>query len=812
GLAEPAARPMTPLNAYTERLAARPQGSKRPWHRLHVRIVGLFLGLLLLVQAVSYVVLRQDIDARAAQQVAGDLRTSEVVLRRLLAQNAQQRAETALKSSADAAFRSAVAKADPAGIQASLEAQFAGSGAAVAMVTDLDRNLRASIPPQATSFNSLARATLNLGSEVPDAQLALLEGRPLQLVSVPIRAPQWVGQLVLGFELTADLVKDVASLSPVKLVFLSRLRGQAAWQALPAGEAGTALGARALVVQDNSPTLSMGSENHEGRLLPLAMDEDREMAFLLLRSVDDVKGPYRALQQTLLWIALFGVLAMTAGSLMTARRVTVPLQQLTASAQRLGEGDFSQPVADAGPDEVGDLARSFEAMRQAAKARESHVRQLAYWDALTGLPNRAQFMEAAAGLIEKTSAKGEPCAILMLDLDRFKLINDVMGHEFGDRVLKKMADRLKTNMPRPSDVVARLSGDEFAFCLPGLTAAEATELAHQVLASLERPLTLDDQTIDASGSFGLTVAPDHGHDAGLLLSRAEIAMYAAKERRLGVRIYEPSLDSSSEYSLSLLTELRTAVDNHQLQLYLQPKVRLADGEVIGAEALVRWEHPERGLVQPMQFVPFAEQSGFVRVLTLWMIEQTAKYAASIGAAWPAMKFGVNLSARDLLDQDFPAKVEQLTRRSGVDPKRLTLEITESSIMEDPERSLQTLLKLRALGLRLSIDDFGTGYSSLAYLKRLPLDELKIDRSFVMSMQTDPADAKIVRSTIDLAHNLGLSVVAEGIDSPEAFALLRDLGCDEGQGYRLARPMPAAYFAEWARRWQSPALETQPGAL
>jgi hypothetical protein len=214
----------------------------------------------------------------------------------------------------------------------------------------------------------------------------------------------------------------------------------------------------------------------------------------------------------------------------------------------------------------------------------------------------------------------------------------------------------------------------------------------------------------------------------------------------------------------------------------------------------------------MQFVPFAEQSGFVRVLTAWMIEHTARYAGSIASTLPEMKFGVNLSARDLLDQDFADKVRDLVSRSGMNFSRLTLEITESSIMEDPERSLQTLLKLRALGLRLSIDDFGTGYSSLAYLKRLPLDELKIDRSFVMSMQTDPADAKIVRSTIDLAHNLGLSVVAEGIDSPEAFALLRDLGCDEGQGYRLARPMPAAYFAEWARRWQNPALETQPAPL
>ena len=578
------------------------------------------------------------------------------------------------------------------------------------------------------------------------------------------------------------------------------------------GEAGAALGATALAAPNNVITLAIGAESHEGRIVPLALDDDREVAFLLLRSVDEVVGPYRNLQQTLLIIALCGVLAMTAGSLLTAQRVTVPLQHLTTNAQRLGEGDFSQPVPDAGLDEVGDLARSFEAMRQAAQSREGRIRQLAYWDPLTGLPNRAQFMETAGALLTGCSARGEPCAILMLDMDRFKLINDVMGHDFGDRVLKKMADRLRLSTLRSTDVVARLSGDEFAFCLQGLNATEAAELAHKVLAALERPLSLDDQTIDVGGSIGVTICPDHGDEAGLLLSRAEIAMYAAKERRLGVRAYEPSLDSSSAYSLSLLTELRTAVDTNQLQLYLQPKVRLSDGEVIGAEALVRWEHPERGLVQPMQFVPFAEQSGFVRVLTLWMVEQTAKYAASIGPAWPAMKFGVNLSARDLLDQDFPAKVQQLTQRSAVDPKKLTLEITESSIMEDPERSLQTLLKLRAMGLRLSIDDFGTGYSSLAYLKRLPLDELKIDRSFVMSMQTDPADAKIVRSTIDLAHNLGLSVVAEGIDSPEAFALLRDLGCDEGQGYRLARPMPAAYFAEWARRWQNPALEGQPAAL
>jgi diguanylate cyclase (GGDEF)-like protein len=800
---------MNPPTATANRSVVRP---KRPWQRLHVRIVGLFLGLLLLVQAVSYLALRQTIDGRAAQQVAGDLRTSEAVLRRLLAQNAQKLGEAALLRSSDAGFRSAVTSTDRAALQLALTQQASGLGAVAVLVTDKERNLVASAPAQADKLLALARANLNLRADAPDAQLAILDGRPLQLISVPVRAPQWVGQLVMGFALSADLIKDMANLSAVKIAIVTRSRGQAAWQALPLGETGNALGVEPLVAGNGMLTLPLGNQSHEGRVVPLVLDDDREVAVLLLRSVDEVLAPYQDLQRTLMFIALCGVLAMTAGSLMTAQRVTVPLQQLSASAQRLGQGDFSQPVPNAGPDEVGDLARNFEAMRQAAQAREGHIRQLAYWDPLTGLPNRAQFMETAGALLTGSVARREPCAILMLDLDRFKLINDVMGHDFGDRVLKKMADRLRLGVLRSTDVVARLSGDEFAFCLPGLNAIEANELAQRVLAALERPLTLDDQTIDVGGSIGLTVCPEHGDEAGVLLSRAEIAMYAAKERRLGVRTYDPGLDSSSAYSLSLLTELRIAVDTNQLQLYLQPKVRLADGEVIGAEALVRWQHPERGLVQPMEFVPFAEQSGFVRQLTLWMIEQTARYAASIGPAWPAMKFGVNLSARDLLDQDFPAKVQQLTQRSAVDPRKLTLEITESSIMEDPERSLQTLLKLRAMGLRLSIDDFGTGYSSLAYLKRLPLDELKIDRSFVMSMQTDPADAKIVRSTIDLAHNLGLSVVAEGIDSPEAFALLRDLGCDEGQGYRLARPMPAAYFAEWARRWQNPALETQPGAV
>jgi diguanylate cyclase len=270
-----------------------------------------------------------------------------------------------------------------------------------------------------------------------------------------------------------------------------------------------------------------------------------------------------------------------------------------------------------------------------------------------------------------------------------------------------------------------------------------------------------------------------------------------------VMIYAPALDSASQESLSLLSELRTAVDHNQLRLFLQPKVDLASGRPVGAEALVRWLHPQRGLVAPLRFIPFAEQTGFIRVITGWMIQQCASTWRELHAAGIEVKLSVNLSTRDLLDQELPAKLEKLLAREAVDPKALCLEITESAIMDDPQRALQTLKRLHDMGLRLSIDDFGTGYSSLAYLKQMPLHELKIDQSFVRAMERDRADLKIVRSTIDLAHNLGLSVTAEGIETAQGYALLRAMKCDEGQGYFMAKPMPSSDFGAWIRAWQTP---------
>jgi diguanylate cyclase (GGDEF)-like protein len=532
---------------------------------------------------------------------------------------------------------------------------------------------------------------------------------------------------------------------------------------------------------------------------------------VLLRSVDEAVAQYAPLRVALAVITLLGVLVFAFGSAFTARRITTPLWHLVQATVRLGRGDYTSDVRHTTrADEVGELARAFDRMRGNLSAHEAEIRQLAYWDRLTQLPNRAQFRDrltAAIGAALQAApldGPAAPLAVVMLDLDRFKHVNDVLGYAFGDRLLKAVAQRLQAQA-REDDTVARFSGDEFALLLPGSTAAQALAVAERIAAAFEVPITLDDHTVDLAAGFGIACFPEHAVEADMLLSRAEIAMYTAKRKTASALVYDPAIDAGSAQTLSLLSELRQAVEGEQLRLYLQPKIALVGeraGQVCGAEALVRWQHPQRGLVPPMQFIPFAEQTGFVRQLTLWIFEETARQ-------WPVLRalglqrVSVNLSTRDLLDQDLLAKLLQRLQRHAVSPAAFCLEITESAIMDEPQRALAMLNALSQAGFKLSIDDFGTGYSSLAYLKKLPVDELKIDKSFVMGMAEDVEDAKIVRSTIDLAHNLGLTVVAEGVENQAILDRLAALACDEGQGYHMCKPVPAAdlpaFVAKWAQR-------------
>jgi diguanylate cyclase (GGDEF)-like protein len=621
-------------------------------------------------------------------------------------------------------------------------------------------------------------------------------------VMVQVRAPTPIGWVLMGFPVGQSLLDEMRTLSEMHLALISPSANAAPavlMSTLPANATRILKESRGAVAE-----LVVGSDTLVARDVKLEAGPDN-LHTLLLRSFDEVVAPFRRAQFALAWITALGVALFGIGSVFLARKVTTPLRSLVSATEKLGKGDYTTPMEHMSrKDEIGGLATAFDQMRVSIGAQQSEIRRLAYWDHLTGLPNRARFREAAREAIDragKTSDKASAqLSIVVLDLDRFKHVNDALGYTFGDSVLQAVAKRLSLHDVGPNDLLARLGGNEFALLLNHTDSTAAYQFAQRVASSFEEPLTFADQSIDLSAGIGIACWPEHAADADTLMGLAEVAMYAAKARTTGVQIYQPSLDSSSTQSLSLLTELRHAVEHNELRLYLQPKIELNLSAATSVEALVRWQHPTRGLVPPVEFIPFADQTGFVRQLTLWIFNEAARVWPELQKVDQACQIAVNLSTRDLMDPALPGNLQAILKTHNVPASGFCLEITESAIMDDPQRAEATLNRLNECGFKLSIDDFGTGYSSLAYLKRLPVDQLKIDKSFVMAMEKVKGDAVIVRSTIDLAHNLSLTVVAEGVENAVVYNLLKKLGCDQAQGYLISKPMPAAEYVAWRERW------------
>ncbi|GAA3213117.1 putative bifunctional diguanylate cyclase/phosphodiesterase [Dactylosporangium siamense] len=439
-------------------------------------------------------------------------------------------------------------------------------------------------------------------------------------------------------------------------------------------------------------------------------------------------------------------------------------------------------------------------LRQAAE-HEYHASH----DALTGLPNRTLFTERTAEALLAAEPDGRGLAVLLLDLDRFKEVNDTLGHQYGDELLRQVAARTTAAL-RGGDMVARLAGDEFAVLLPGASAADAAGLAARLQGELHRSFALDDVAVDVEVSIGIAVAPEHAADTDALLRCADIAMYTAKDSKTGATLYRPTMHTEDGNRLLLLGDLRRALDvTDQLTLHYQPKIRLDDGRPSGAEALVRWAHPTRGPIPPAEFIPVAETTGLITRLTLYVLRLAVTQARTWLDDGLVVPIAVNLSPRCLLDPELVGHVTRLLEEHDLPADLLRLEVTETAVMANPALATETLVALHRLGVRLSIDDYGTGYSSMAYLKSLPVDELKVDRTFVMHMDADPEDAVLVRGAIELGHNLGMSVVAEGVEGAAHVAALQELGCDVAQGYHYARPMPPADLTAWLRTSAATAL-------
>ena len=433
-----------------------------------------------------------------------------------------------------------------------------------------------------------------------------------------------------------------------------------------------------------------------------------------------------------------------------------------------------------------------------AAIQERHIKELEYLathDSLTGLPNRKRLDNRINQAIVQASREKEPFVVMLLDLDRLGEINDTLGHEVGDAVLREVADRLRAAMCE-SCFISHPGGGEFVILLLSAGARQAMAAVRRAQKVFEAPVDINEVKIDIGVSIGVVAFPDHGTDTSLLMRRADVAMRQAKQRKSGFAVYKSESDPYSVRRLKLVGDLRRAISAGELVLHYQPQINIAQRDIIGVEALVRWQHPQQGLLPPFEFIPLAEQTGLIRPLTVWAINQALQQASVWGLQGYKMTVSVNLSVHNLLDKDLPGQVQRLLKKWKVPPERLVLEITESNLMLEPDVALATLKKLQDMDVALSVDDFGTGYSSLAYLKTLPVSELKIDRSFVQEMMQGESDAKIVHLIANLSHNLGLTVVAEGVEDEATWDKIADLGCDVVQGYYICKPMPPKELSAW----------------
>ena len=532
----------------------------------------------------------------------------------------------------------------------------------------------------------------------------------------------------------------------------------------------------------------------------------RESGALLQRERQRVEEQLVAAQslfeRVALWVgaaSLLGVALAAVVAWRTTRSVVAPLARLETAALQIAQGDYRHRMPDTGTQEVDRVGQALNTMADAVAQREQQIVRLAYQDSLTGLPNRTALLYPQHPVPEGYNA------LLLIDLARLKAINETLGFATGDTLIKELATRsqavLQTAMARgwvgPHGVVARLAGGSFAMAVRAASRHEVEQLRLALSAAMAQSVACSGHSVDLAIACGLAGAETQDAvAANALLRNAEVALHSAKRAALDHTWYSAAQEAARLDHLSLVSDLRTAVAQSQLQMWLQPKLSLQTGQPVGAEALVRWVHPQRGFVSPAEFVPFAEQTGYITMVTDWMLDQALHTLQRWASTYPQLSIAVNLSTRDLQDPGFALRVAAKVAASGVDPQRLRLEVTESGVMQDAVKSLALLHALRAVGMPLSIDDFGTGYSSLAYLQKMPVSELKIDRSFVDGIDAAPASQRLVKAMIEMGHGLDLVVTAEGVETTAERDMLISLGCDVMQGYLGSKPLHGDVMETW----------------
>jgi diguanylate cyclase (GGDEF)-like protein len=698
---------------------------------------------------------------------------------------------------ADPAFAVA-ADTDAARLQELLESAILRGDATHALYVAPDGTVQAVAGP--TDLSALAPQLHSHGIAL---QVQTLDRRQYQVAALPAAD----GTLILGMAVDERLAQEFRSSTGLHLSLFdlaNKYRSDIV-STLPGQEEQELIGALQQfgLLHDSvdGVDLTFGSGLWLGEVHAL-QGSGNQLFAIIQKSLDAQMEPYYRVKEDLLMLLVQVVFVAVLGSIYIGSRIVKPIKQLADLATRIGQGNYNVGIRATGHDEIGKLGASINTMQREIAKREQKILFQAQHDELTGLPNRYLIRDRIQGAIARAARDSGTFVVVMLDVARFKQINDTLGHEVGDQVLREIAGRLRDNLRR-SDTLARLGSDDFMLVQEQSNLAAAIDKVHnQLVPALSVPFRIDGSELFVKCQFGLVEYPAHGENAEELLRRAEMALFEAKASPQALAVYQPGCDMNHFREFTIVSDLDKALSAGALSLCYQPKVNLRTGSAAQVEALVRWEHPGLGALRPDEFIGVLERTGNINRLTHWIIGEACRQCRAWLDNGLDVRISVNLSALDLLDGALPAVIQAGMTAHRVPIANLVFEITESAVMQNPEVSLALLATLNDAGFRLALDDYGTGYSSLAQVKNLPISELKIDQSFVRELEQDGQDAIIVRSTIELAHSMGLEVVAEGVETESALALLRQMGCDHGQGYLFCKPVNAAAFEDWYRSKQA----------
>lgn len=762
-----------------------------------LKLLAFLIGLVVVLEAISYLATRLVINKAVTQNARTELLAGGELFTRIMQNNAEQLVLSVKVLTDDFGFKDAVATRDEKTIASALINHSARVKADIGVLISNDGKLITSDEmfglQIVDEFNSLKTQALNRGQAY---DIIIVDGRAYQFVMFAVKAPVIIGLAGMGFEIKQDFSAELQRLTGLEVSFVIHdgkqfhyLNGTQESQR------------RDNLIGQLEATQKQGEVFVYDDIISLAVPAARQNNHLLAVlqvPLSQVLAPFSRLNVQLFVLALvFAVLAGIA-ALFLARSVTRPVSLLADIARKIASGFYATPISVNSKDELGDLARAFISMQQAIGEREQQVLFQSEHDPLTGLPNRLRIFPELEDAISRSRPLKESVFLLVIDIKNFTQINDELSQEIGDAVLREVGQKIARILTHGE--VLRFGSDEFLAILMSPAAETIVELTELIHSAFKTPLLVSGLQVSVEVNIGLATYPGDADSAESLLRRANLAVNEGRGSEQRTCWYQQGWDEKHLRRLHLFREFESSLRDGYISLYYQPKINLERPDTLGAEALVRWRHPEMGFVSPDEFIGVIESSGQITILTRWVLKTAIAHLRKLLDAEIKITCSVNLSALDLLVDDLPAYVAELLQSHKVPAENLYLEITESAIMREADKCLHNLRRLRDLGITLSIDDFGTGYSSLSQLKKLPVSELKIDKSFILNLDTSADDQLIVRSTIDLGHTLGLSVTAEGVESEAIKALLKTYGCDTAQGYLYSKPLPADDFIQWVNTY------------